>query len=270
MSFEPRGEYQQMGDWGGMVKYGNDAQLHVMFFMKSVPNALKSQAAGARFHEDVPYIRIQHPGERDQVIERPVKEDDKRRFAARWRAFEEGREQITDGIPIDMLYPSHPAIADNLRSYGVHTIEQAAKMSSHAMDSIGMGAQEIQNRAKDYLEAASAGANFHKFKAEREGLELEVQRLKHELATLSAQFASVMGQIRQGVPVPGAMVPQAVAGIGAMPRPLPGIPDVAGPSRGADVMPLESTGEVAPRHDLMANLPKAGKVRAWAKKEGAQ
>lgn len=259
MAYEPQAELQMQGDFG-IVRYGNDKHLAVMFYMKSVPNALKSQAAGVRFHDAVPYVRIHHPGERDQIIDRPVKDEDKVRFAARWREFEAGREQVSDGIPIDMLFPTHPQIADNLRSYGVHTIEQCANMSAHGLDSIGMGAQDYKNRARDYMEAASAGANYHKFTVEVDGLRRENARLKADIATLSAQFASVMQTIKQGLPVPSAMVPQ---------EGIPGLANFQPAQTGQPVglpLPGESQPVVERRHDMMAEIPKTGGIKkTWGK-----
>ena len=263
MAYEPQAEYTPQGDWGGIVTYGNDKHLVVMFYMRSVPNALKSAQAGARFHDMIPYVKIHHPGEQDQVIDRPVNENDKFRFRARWREFMENRTQLSDGIPIDMLFPTRPDVCDNLRSYGVHTVEQCANMSAHAIDNIGLGAQEYKNRAHDYMEAASAGANYHKFTHQLEGLTLENTRLKAELASLSAKFDAIMTQVQRGLPVPGAMVPQTG---------YPGAPQStgSGPSRGDDLPALEPAPAAEVRHDLMAEIPKVGKIpkKPWGKKVG--
>lgn len=261
MAYEPQAELQMQGDFG-IVRYGNDKHLVVIFYMKSVPNPLKSAAAGVRFHDAVPYVRIHAPGERDQIIDRPVKDEDKVRFAARWREFEAGREQVSDGIPIDMLFPTHPQIADNLRSYGVHTVEQCANMSAHALDSIGMGAQDYKNRAKDYMEAASAGANYHKFTTEMDALRRENARLKADIATLSAQFGAVMQTIKQGVPVPAAMVPQ---------EGVPGLTNFQPLQTGQPVglpLPGEPQPVVERRHDMMAEVPEGGRIKkSWSKEK---
>ena len=260
MAYEPQAEYKPQGDWGGIVQYGNDKHLVVMFYMRSEPNPLKSEQAGVRYCDSIPYVRIHHPGERDQVIDRPVREDDKMRFAARWRDFEANREQTADGIPIDMLFPTYPHIADNLRSHGVHTIEQCANLSAHGLDSIGMGAQEYKNRAKDYIEAAGEGAGYHKLQGQLEGMKAENARLKADIATLSAQFGAVMQQIKQGVPVPGAMVPQN------------GIPGIASARNAPQPLPNEPHAPLERRNDMMAEIPAAGKIvkKSWGKKAEAE
>jgi hypothetical protein len=258
MGYEPEGELEMFGDHG-RVKYGKDEHLVVFFYKKSVHNALKSQAAGVRFHDELDFVKMHAPGEHLQVIDRPVVESDKTRFPRQWRAFQQGRKQETDGIPIDMLFPLHPAVADNLRSYGVHTIEQCANMSASAIESIGMGAQDYKNRAVDYMEAASAGANYHKFTAQLDEEKRKNVRLQKQLDELSAQFTMIMNQVKAGMLVPGAMVPQQ------------GIPGLANfqPVQPQNALPIRGEAEPAAqprRNDLMADLPKGGRIkRSWGK-----
>jgi hypothetical protein len=92
-------------------------------------------------------------------------------------------------------------------------------------------------------------------------MKAENARLKADIATLSAQFGAVMNQIKQGVPVPGAMVPQngipGIASAQSVPQPLPNEPHV----------PLER------RNDMMADIPATGRIvkKTWGKKtEGAE
>ena len=59
----------------------------------------------------------------------------------------------------------------------------------------------ISNLSPEQIDAA-------KLTLELEALRRENARLKADIATLSAQFGAVMQTIKQGVPVPAAMVPQ--------------------------------------------------------------
>lgn len=261
MAYEPRGEYQQQGEWGGVVQYGNDKHLVVMFYVDKVHNALKSQQAGAPIYDAVDFVKIHHPGEQGQVIIRPATEQDKRRFRDRWDAFEKGREQLCDGVPIDVLFPTRPDTAANLRSFGVHTIEQCANMSATALDNIGMGAQEYKNRAKDWMEAASAGANYHKFNGELEGLRRENARLKRDIEQMSAQFNLLTAQLRAGNLLDrGAMFPQQA--------PVVTPPPASEPIRGEHNPAMQAAAEAPKRRDMLADVPVKGKItKPWLKEE---
>ena len=95
-------------------------------------------------------------------------------------------------------------------------------------------------------------------------LKRENTRLKRDMETLSAQFAAIMGQLKAGVPVPGAMVPmQGVPGLAhfqAMQTPG------AGPTRGEGPLEPQPEPEPEPRKDMMANIPQVGRPRkSWGK-----
>src|SRR6266446_9925180 len=142
-------------DWQGpdvgMVRYGADKQL-VIFYNRSCPNPAKSKEVGYPFNEDKVYVRIQVPGERFTVIDRPATSEDSRRWPMQWAQFKQNKEQTVAGAQIELLYPEHPSMAANLRANGVHTIEQCAELSGNAIDSVGMGAQNAVNDAKKFLE----------------------------------------------------------------------------------------------------------------------
>ena len=272
IGYDPSPEYQPLGEWGGVVKYGNDRHLVVMFYVRSVHNPVKSQQAGRRMHDMMDYVKMHAPGEQMQVIDRPVVEDDKRRFPRQWEQFQRGRQQIPDGTPIDLLFPSHPHIADNLRSYGVHTIEACAEMSQPALDSIGMGAQDYKNRASDYLAAANDGSAHHKFTTEIEALKRENGRLKRQMEDLMLQHAQMLTQMQRGMPVPSAMVPQNPLYASAPGQ--PGSYQFAAPNgepiRGETEFGQVPVDQPATRNDLMAELPRTGKImrRRFKRKEG--
>ena len=44
-AFQRPDAIEMMGEYG-IARYGNDAKLHVFFYMKSVPNSLKSREIG--------------------------------------------------------------------------------------------------------------------------------------------------------------------------------------------------------------------------------
>lgn len=180
-------------DWQGhvgVVKYGDDSATIAMFYNRSVHNPVKSAQAGTPIHDDVDHVRIHQPGERLNIIDRPVQPSDKLRFPREWKAYIDNREQIPEGTPIDLLFPAHPNVGANLRGLGVYTIEQCAALSGHAMDVIGMGAQEYVNRAKEYLEAANKGVGLHK-------LHKELEERDSQIRVLQAQVGSLKGQIEQ-------------------------------------------------------------------------
>jgi len=189
----PTGVDWQAGGHTGLVRFGEDSNLLVMFYNKSVHVPALS-IEGRPYYRDEIYIKIQQPGEMLNVIDRPVNDSDKQRFRRQWANFIHDRTQVPEGTPIGLLFPNHPAVGENLRAMGVYTVEQCAALTAHAIDTIGRGGQEYVNRAQKYLEMAQKGANFHKLQAELEQekqknriMENTVQQLQIQLNQLTAK-----------------------------------------------------------------------------------
>jgi hypothetical protein len=176
-----------------MVNFG-DTNL-VVFMKKSVKNPVRSQAEGRPIFEDVDFIRLAPPGEKLNIIERPVQEADKYRYAMQWHKYLNNQTQVPEGTPIDLLFPQHPSVADSLRAQGVHTVEQCAGLSAHAMDSIGMGAQDYVNKAKAYLDNAAKGVNFHMMQKQLDEQKSQNRVLEQKLQMALTQINTLKQKI---------------------------------------------------------------------------
>ena len=185
------------GQHYGTVQYGEDSRLVVIFYIKSVMNPLKSQAAGMPVHEDQVYVRIHEPGERLNQVDRPVTDNDKHRFQVQWSRFVSKTEQRPDGTPVDLLFPNNPSVADNLKGYGIYTVQQLSNLSANAMDNVGMGAQEWVNMAKRFLSNASDGAAFHVMQQELDKLKQEARIRDQQYAELKRQHDALYAKFIQ-------------------------------------------------------------------------
>jgi len=136
------------------------------------------------------HIRIQNPGE-GGVIDRPATDKDRHAYAWQWVQFERGEPQIPDGLPIDLLYPSNSAIAEKLRGMGVHTLEQCAHLSGHAIDCIGMGAQTWINEARRLLDNSNKGVSMRDHQRDIDRLEARIRSLGNDIAELRAKRGRV-------------------------------------------------------------------------------
>lgn len=198
---------QMIGQHSGIVQFGNPDAMVVTFYKRSVLNAVKTQAAGMRVHEDQDWVRVQQPGEKEQVVDRPVQQSDTRRWPNQWQDYVQNRKQTPVGIPIDLLFPNHPSIADNLKAQNVHTVEQLANLSATGMANIGMGAQDYINHAKQYLDVAHRGVGFHQMQSELKKRDDQIRTLEKIVETLKGQLDQAMlAMMQRG---PGAQQGQA-------------------------------------------------------------
>jgi hypothetical protein len=215
------------GGFTGLARYGDDRRTIVKFHPQSVWNEQKSVHAGRRIYDNVDFVMIQHPGEREQQIDRPVQEMDKHRWPSQWQQYQRKHEQIVEGTPIDLLFPNHPSIADNLKSAGFTTVEQLAKPSDAGMRSIGMGGQDYVNHARGYLEHAQKGVGFHEMKKELADRDAKIRTQDQRIDLLTQQLNQLLKQnaaVLSAMPAPGLVAGPAVVAMPPQPFAMPPIP----------------------------------------------
>lgn len=189
-------------DWGsadrtyGQVKFGDDSQQVVIFYTKSVFNAAKSSQLKVRHYDNQNWIKIHPPGEKLNILDRPAKESDKVKYPRQWNLFLQNKTQVPEGTPIDLLFPNNPAIADNLKAFGVYTIQQCANLSAHAMDTIGMGGNDWKNMASQYLENAKSGSAFLEMKANLDRKDQEFKSLKRQFEQLKSSYDDILNRLK--------------------------------------------------------------------------
>jgi len=195
----------------GMVRFGSDDSVNVLFYTKSVLDPVKSREKNRPFHVSMPYVRIQQPGEKD-YIDRPVTEFDaaKQRWPHHWARYEKGQEPAPAGTPLECLFPQNPEIAANLHTLAVHTVEQLAGLTAHGQQTVGMGSAMWQKKARDFLAAANGGVGMRKFQVENEKLQGQIEVQANQIAQLQKQIEALLAQ-SQGI------------NSASVPRPMPTI-----------------------------------------------
>jgi len=176
------------GEGFGQVQFGDDSRQIAIFYWKSVRDDAKSASENKPIFRDIPYLRLHPPGERLNIIDRPANEDDKHRFPRQWNQFVSRQSQVPEGTPVDLLYPNHPAYADMLRAHGIYTVQQLAKISAHAIDNIGMGAQEAVNKAQRFISESGETAALNKLRKQLDDKDAEVATMRRQLASQKKQI----------------------------------------------------------------------------------
>jgi hypothetical protein len=151
----------------------------------------KSVEEGRPFFENKIFVKIHPPGERLNIVDREASDTDKRRFPMQWAQFQQNSPQVSNGTPIEMLFAANPATAAALQASGVHTVEQCAALSAHAIETIGMGAQTWVNEATRYLEVANKGVKASQLKAALDEKDREITSLKHTIELFKAELDQI-------------------------------------------------------------------------------
>lgn|ERR1700722_2272668 len=182
----------------GMVNF-QDRNAHAIFYTDKMPNPAKSREAGRPIYDNVVMIRIGNPGERLNVVVRPVREEDKRRFAIQWAQFMQSHKQRPEGTPLSFLLPENPAAIGMLEGCNVHTVEQLASLSGEAIQTIGMGAQGYVNSAQQYLTNAEKGIRNSQMRTLQEDHKRETDQLKFQISELQKTVEKLVQQQRNAI-----------------------------------------------------------------------
>lgn len=199
LTYDERAVKQQ--GWGMASSGPKDDGLIVGFYKRSVLNAARSKEEGKPVYEGRDFVKIQHPGETQNIVDRPIQDSDRHRWPRQWHLYQQGVNQAPDGVPLSLLFPAKPEIETTLRGYNIHTVEQLANLSAHAISTVGMGCQEWVNGAKRYMEQASKGVNHHQF-------EKAMAEKDSRIAALERNLAEVTALVRERQARPSPALPQ--------------------------------------------------------------
>lgn len=136
---------------------------------------------------DIQFVRIQNPGDKLNIIERPVEEEDKRRFPRQWLYFQmKNSEGQVLGTPLSDWHKDAPTELnkgqlEELQILKFQSVEQLATASDSQLQKVGMGSTGLREKARLYL------TNKNKSEATK-----ELEKTRSELDELKAQMAELL------------------------------------------------------------------------------
>jgi hypothetical protein len=163
------------------------------FYMRPIQNREKSAEAGRPVFEDVEYVEIFTPGDKLNIIDRPVRDADRQNFGNIYSAFKTGAEAKLEGTPLTEWPGITRAQAEELAFFKVRTVEQLASISDTNASSMGP-ILAIRQKARDYLERAAGSAPMDKVRAELAARDNELEVLRRQLK----EQADAIAELRKG------------------------------------------------------------------------
>ena len=135
-----------------------DETLLVKFFLHPKQNQIKTKEAGRPIFEDIPYIQIMQPGNKDSVKVAPATERDKQRFPEHYRKFVAREDQeALEGTPLREWAGVTASQCKEFEFLNILTVEQLAAVSDSNGQGI-MGLGFLKEKAAKFLENAKLGA----------------------------------------------------------------------------------------------------------------
>lgn len=165
------------------VTYGDDKGLLVEFMDDAVHQPFESEQAGRAIYKQTPFISIIFPGDKTKRTYRPASEEDKRRFAVQWSAFEKGEKAVENGTPLTEWNYLSKSQALELKHMGFWTVELLANATDQAISSL-IGGNAIRAQAQTFLASTKDDSKFTAMTAENEKLKTKLSAQDDIIGTL--------------------------------------------------------------------------------------
>lgn len=173
-----------------------DANLAVRFYTAPIQNQAKSVDEGRPIFDDTEMVEIRVRGDRNNIVQRPVREEDKRRFRDAYKAYTEGSAQLASGTPLAQWPIMSDSMVEELKYMGFYTVEQVSTASDSVCGKVP-GLTSMKQKAAAFLELAKGAAPLEKLQEElnatkstNEALQAQIVELGRRLAEQEKQAAA--------------------------------------------------------------------------------
>lgn len=131
--------------------------------------------------KNVVYVQIKIKDSFD-VVDRPAREDDFRRFPSEYQFFLIKKEKVKEGTPLNQFAFLNPQQIENCNMKGIFTVEDLAKLDEEKAKALYLTDEAVF--AKKFLEMQKNNSAISKYEAEIKKLKSEIVKLKDELKAL--------------------------------------------------------------------------------------
>lgn len=167
-----------------------DRNLLVKFYPMPIQNDDKSADAGRPIFDDVVMIEIRVRGNKDSVVLRPVRPDDKARFRDAWRHYEAGEGELNVGTPLKQWPALAASQVEELKYLGFRTVEQLAEASDAVVGRVP-GMQTLKNKANAFMQLAKGVAPIEKMQKQLDEKSNELETTKRQLTEVAMRLAAL-------------------------------------------------------------------------------
>jgi len=171
-----------------------DRALLVKFFSAPLKNDDKSLAEGRPIYDDVDMIEIRVRGTKDNIVQRPVRPDDKQRFREAWKHHQDGEKAVQSGTPLAQWPVMSTGQVEEMKYLGFVTVEQIAEANDGVVSSIS-GLQGLKNKAKAFIEFSKGAAPIEQLQQKVADRDNEVQTLQRQLAETQAALTKLSARM---------------------------------------------------------------------------
>jgi hypothetical protein len=165
------------------------------FHVKPVKNEFKSGQAGHDVFDEIEYVEIIVPGQKNQIVDERVKNEHRQRWPNQYAAFKANLEPPLEGTPLKEWPAISASRVAELQSANIKTVEQLANLADQFLTKF-QGGHSLREKARLWLEQAAGNQPLMKLQAENEALRDQLKALEanhqDQINRLEAKMAEMM------------------------------------------------------------------------------
>lgn len=174
-----------------------DKNLAVRFFVQPLKDEAKSIEEGRAVFSDTVMIEIRVRGDRNNVVQRPIREDDKARFRGAYIAYEKHLASgVLEGTPLGEWGAVGPSFVEEMKYLGFYTVEQLAEANDSVIARVP-GLQTFKQKAKVFIEFSKGAAPLEKMQTQLDKTNSELEMARAQAADMSAKYAELEAQFNK-------------------------------------------------------------------------
>lgn len=168
-----------------------DQSLFVHFYMHFSPDETKTREEGRPIFKDTEFIKIMAPGDRSNVVDRPVRPSDSLRFPIQYAKFKNRDGLQAVGTPLEQWPIITRAMAEELKYLGFQTVEQVANARDSVLGSHA-GLRSLSDKAKAFIEISKGNtAPIEGLQAQLNEAQSQIKARDDALAKLSERLSAL-------------------------------------------------------------------------------
>jgi len=184
-----------------------DQTLFVKFYQKAKKNNFLTAKEGRPIFDDVDFVLIQVPGDKNFNLDVPVNDTHKQRFPQHWARYLNSKRTDSGGqigTPLNEWTLLSRSQAEELKYLGFLTVDSIANASDAQLQSLGMkmGHQPhaFRDKARAYLAQTGNSAAAEKDIAEKTALRNQLEESQRAIEELRQQMAAMSTTATRGKP----------------------------------------------------------------------
>jgi hypothetical protein len=169
---------------------GADRTIPV-FYIDAVEDPVASASEGRPIYRDQEFVRILIAGDGKTEIIHKASDKLKQKYREQYQTWKATQQQTTIGTPLEQWPGASVSFIKTCKAMNVYSVEALASLGDAHLSNLGMGARDMQARARAWLAVAKDGAETERLAAENNRLQDQITNLQKQIQEMGARFSEL-------------------------------------------------------------------------------